>query len=295
MFVNRFKKLRHTGGRLVGSVSCHQLYNGVERQTEGAPNDSVMVVAVLNALFWKILELETSYLNYPYNRTAAGNVVHKSCGRSRVGADRSRWVLCTHTLHYPQSNGLAESVVKSMKKLVIRTFFSRHWLSGAIPRDITAHHRPKLCSDIRSGLWCPPIIAPSRLSAVATDRTAQRYNERADSLPSIRIGTPVRIQDTSTGLWDQIGIVVGIKDHSYYRIEKPSGRVLWRNRRFLRTDHTPEAMHPIPAMHSPIILPPIPAPEVIPPPSTTGTDPPSPPPPRECGSLRDVSMTKMFQ
>jgi hypothetical protein len=63
--------------------------------------------------------------------------------------------------------------------------------------------------------------------------------------PPLRIGTPVRVQDTDMGLWDQIRIVIGIGDRRDYRIKKPSGRVLWSNRRFLRTDHTQEACHRI--------------------------------------------------
>jgi hypothetical protein len=209
------------------------------------------------------------------------------------------------TPHYPQSNGLAESAVKSMKKLVIWTVPNgdldnevflqalvkwrntlRH--HGASPTQIVfehpirslvpAHHRSF------SAEWQQSMAYWNQRAAVATDRAAQRCNERARSFPPLRIGTPVRVQDTDMGLWDQIRIGVGIGDRQDYRIKKPSGRVLWRNRSFLRTDHTQEARPPALPSHLPVTFPSIPASDVIPTP--TGTDPPFPPPPRRSTRVR---------
>jgi hypothetical protein len=143
---------------------------------------------------------------------------------------------------------------------------------------VPAHHRSF------SAEWQQSMAYWNQRAAVATDRAAQRCNERARSFPPLRIGTPVRVQDTDTGLWDQIGIVIGIGDRRDYRIKKPSGRVLWSNRRFLRTDHTQEARPPALPSHLPVTLPSIPASDVIP--TTTGTDPPSPPPPRRSTRMR---------
>jgi hypothetical protein len=104
---------------------------------------------------------------------------------------------------------------------------------------VPAHHRSF------SAEWQQSMADWDTREAIATDCATQRYNECAHSYPPLRIGTPVRVQDTDTGLWDQIGIVIGIGDRRDYRIKKPSGRVLWSNRRFLRTDHTQEACHRI--------------------------------------------------
>jgi hypothetical protein len=158
------------------------------------------------------------------------------------------------TPHNPQSNGLAESAVKSMKKLVIRTvpygdldhevFLQAmvEWRNtprhhGASPAEIVFGHPIRSLVPAHhhsfSSEWQQSMADWDKRAAIATDRAAQRYNERAHSLPPpLRIGTPVHVEDTDTDLWDQIGIVVGIGDRQDYRIKKPSGGELWRN--FLR-------------------------------------------------------------
>ena len=44
----------------------------------------------------------------------------------------------------------------------------------------------------------------------------------------------MRIQDPNSKLWDRVGQVVGIGRHRDYHVKLPSGRIYWRNRRFLR-------------------------------------------------------------
>ncbi|XP_042859319.1 protein piccolo-like [Penaeus japonicus] len=69
---------------------------------------------------------------------------------------------------------------------------------------------------------------------------AQRlYDRSAHILPPLKVGTPVRIQDHTTLRWDKIGTVVGIGRRRDYHIKLPSGRIYWRNRRFLRPYHQP--------------------------------------------------------
>ncbi len=60
------------------------------------------------------------------------------------------------------------------------------------------------------------------------------YNVRAHDLPEIRIGSNVAIQDPGTKLWDVYGVVTYIGPHRRYYVKTQSGRVLVRNRRFLR-------------------------------------------------------------
>ena len=70
--------------------------------------------------------------------------------------------------------------------------------------------------------------------AVLKEKAAAYYDSGAKDLTPFVIGTQVRIQDPSTRLWDKIGEVVAIGSRRTYRIKLPSGRVYWRNRRFLR-------------------------------------------------------------
>ena len=61
-----------------------------------------------------------------------------------------------------------------------------------------------------------------------------RYNQTAKALPPLEIGARVAVQDTQTRLWNCYGVVVQIGRHRKYFVRLQSGRVLVRNRRFLR-------------------------------------------------------------
>ena len=59
------------------------------------------------------------------------------------------------------------------------------------------------------------------------------YNKLAKPLTPLRIGRKVRIQDPITKKWDRCGDIIGIEKHRDYHVRLPSGRVYWRNRRFV--------------------------------------------------------------
>ena len=62
----------------------------------------------------------------------------------------------------------------------------------------------------------------------------QHYNRHAFSLPDIDIGSNVAIQNPITKRWDIYGVVTEIGPYRRYSVKTASGRVLVRNRRFLR-------------------------------------------------------------
>ena len=62
----------------------------------------------------------------------------------------------------------------------------------------------------------------------------QYYNSHAHDLPEIHIGSNVAIHNGETKCWDIYGIVTHIGPHCLYYIKTSSGRVLIRNRWFLR-------------------------------------------------------------
>ena len=72
----------------------------------------------------------------------------------------------------------------------------------------------------------------------AKDDAKGRYDTTTHPLPPLRAGQEVRVQSPTTRLWDAVGVVVGIGRRRDYHIKMPSGRVWWRNRRFLRPTHT---------------------------------------------------------
>ena len=165
------------------------------------------------------------------------------------------------TPHYRQSNGHAEAAVKAMKSLVKKTvnggrLDDEKFLHALLewrntPRNdgmspaqilfghslrtlIPAHHRsfaPK---------WQTSMEDRDRNATELKEAAIERYNKNARPLPSIKIGTTVRIQDPTSKLWDRSGIVVSVGKNRDYRVKQPSGRTLWRNRRFLREDRTAE-------------------------------------------------------
>ena len=53
-------------------------------------------------------------------------------------------------------------------------------------------------------------------------------------LPNLPLGNHVDIQDPTSKLWTRRGAIVGIGRHRDYNVKLPSGRILWRNRRYLR-------------------------------------------------------------
>ena len=157
--------------------------------------------------------------------------------------------------HYPQANGHAEAAVKAVKRLIKKTaangrldsdLFAEgllelrnaprsdgrsaaqvvfgHPLRSAVP----AHHR---AFDRRWQLLadkCDARAAEEKL------KTAERYDSTAKPLPHLRMGQHVLVRDVVTGLWDRTGVISGIGNFRKILVRLPSGRMYWRNRRFLR-------------------------------------------------------------
>ena len=67
----------------------------------------------------------------------------------------------------------------------------------------------------------------------------ENYDKKSHPLRAVSAGRPVRIQDqVSCDKWDKCSIIIGIGNHRYYHVKLPSGRIYWRNRRFIREDTT---------------------------------------------------------
>ena len=62
------------------------------------------------------------------------------------------------------------------------------------------------------------------------ERAVEYYNQHAHTLPDIRVGSNVAVHNSKTKQWDIYGIVVDVGPS----IKLTSGRILVRNRRFLR-------------------------------------------------------------
>ncbi|TRY69982.1 hypothetical protein TCAL_12944, partial [Tigriopus californicus] len=66
------------------------------------------------------------------------------------------------------------------------------------------------------------------------ERINFQYNTTARDLPPLIVGSRVRIQNQSSKLWDRIRYIVSIDKSRDHRVKLGSGRILWRNRRFVQ-------------------------------------------------------------
>ena len=158
--------------------------------------------------------------------------------------------------HYPQANGHAEAAVKSVKRLVQKTTTNGQldddaFTEGLIelrnsPRadgrsaaqilyghplrsTVPAHHRAF------AQCWQKMAEECDAHAAEEKKKVAERYNMTAKPLSEhLRMGQHVLVRDAHTGLWDRTGIISGVGDFRTFLVRFPSGRLCWRNRRFLR-------------------------------------------------------------
>jgi len=157
--------------------------------------------------------------------------------------------------HYPQSNGHAEAAVKSIKHLILKVApsgdidceeFDRGLLelrntpsfTGRSPAQVLYGHPLRSCvpahPDAFSMDWQSKAEDCDRRAAAHAENAAVRYDNQARELPKLKVGQYVRIQDPKTHRWDKVGLVMGVGKARTYEVRVPSGRVYWRNSRFLR-------------------------------------------------------------
>uniref|UniRef100_A0A0P4VQ24 RNA-directed DNA polymerase n=2 Tax=Scylla olivacea TaxID=85551 RepID=A0A0P4VQ24_SCYOL len=161
--------------------------------------------------------------------------------------------------HYPQSNGHAEAAVKSVKQLVMKTApsgtltedFDRGLLElrntprqdGRSPAQVLFGHPLRSCVPAHSvsftAEWQERTEECDRRAAARTEAVKERYDAHARPLPPLDLGAHVRLQDPVTKRWDKVGVVMGIGKSRDYLVKTTAGRVLWRNRRFIRVVPAP--------------------------------------------------------
>jgi transposase InsO family protein len=149
--------------------------------------------------------------------------------------------------HFPSSNGLAESAVKSMKSLVASAtvhgdITCEAFLQGLL--ELRNTPRPNGLSPAQMVFGVPlRSCVPAHCSTfakqwqeVATkedelEATPQDLNRRP--LVPLSVGCKVWLQDPASKRWTRSGTVIQARGRNYH-VKMPSGRVLWRNRRHLR-------------------------------------------------------------
>ena len=147
-------------------------------------------------------------------------------------------------------------MVKSMKKLIATSWNKRSLNEDALCRallqyrntpsrkdglspaqklfgtpvqdSLPAHHRSFL------PCWQKAVTEAETQATNSLEQTQAYYNLHAHTLPDIGIGSRVALQHPQTKMWDIYGTVVDIGPHRRYFIKTQNGRILTRNRLFLR-------------------------------------------------------------
>ena len=153
--------------------------------------------------------------------------------------------------HYPQSNGHAEAAVKSVKHLILKVApsgnidcenFDRGLLelrntpnyTGRSPAQVLYGHPQSFLEK-----WQTQTELCDRRAAKRAQDVERNYNAHAHPLPKLKINDQVRIQDPISLRWDKVGTIIGIGKSRDYHVRLASGRIWWRNRRFLHPVHFP--------------------------------------------------------
>ena len=104
----------------------------------------------------------------------------------------------------------------------------KHYVLNGFPKQ--RHELPEGCRQywkIRADLSIEETLE-------TTEAMKRAYNQHARPLPDLTVGTMVAVQDPGTKYWDIYGVITDIGHHRRYFVKTQSGRVLVRNRRFLR-------------------------------------------------------------
>ena len=177
---------------------------------------------------------------------------------SKLSSFLTTWGV-THQIsspHYLQSNGKAEAMVKSMKKLIssawtgcyvdweklccsllqyCNTPSRKDGLSPAqklFGHPVQDHLPAYRCSFAQE--WQRVSQQSDEIRESSQKETERIYNEHANLLKDLHIGSQVAIQHPRSKLWDIYGTIVAVGPYRSYLIKTQSGHVLARNRRFIR-------------------------------------------------------------
>lgn len=163
---------------------------------------------------------------------------------------------------YPQSNGHAEAAVKSVKQLVMKTAPSGTLIEefdrGLVEFRNTPRQDGRSLAQVLFGRplrscapdhgtsfakeWQERIEKCDRRATARAEAVRERYDSQACPFQPFHLSAHVRVQDPVTKRWKKVAVVIGVGKSRDYLVRTPSGRILWRNRRYLRAVSDPADM-----------------------------------------------------
>ena len=182
------------------------------------------------------------------------------CSRLRIDHE-------TSSAHYPESNGHAEVAVRTVKALTKRADTWEDFQLGLLEIRATP-----LADGLSPAQWMmkrgprttlpgspePPASRQERLQAFRSrlegreKETAHANRSSLEIKKPVAAGDTVRIQDRATKTWDAEGVVVRMQHGGRSALVRTGGRLLSRNRRFLRRLYrSPETADPAPVEPAP--------------------------------------------
>ncbi|XP_037774030.1 uncharacterized protein LOC119570301 [Penaeus monodon] len=144
------------------------------------------------------------------------------------------------------------ATVKSAKYLILKTAPSGNIDTKEFDRGLLELRNTPTASG-RSPARCymaTPSIHYDRRAAARAGHVKSQYNKHARPLPKLSVGDYVHIQNTDAHRWDKVGVAMGCGRNRDYEVQHPSGRVWWRDRRFLRPIPDPSID---PLSHIPVV------------------------------------------
>ena len=188
----------------------------------------------------------------------------------------NQWAVRIHpsSPYYPQSNGHAESSVKAIKHLIIKStrngnLDTDEFAAGLLEFRNSPREDGLSPAQVLFGHPIRSVIPVHRRAYEKEWQTSQdqyeekrkdirskvesKYNLNAKSLSEFKIGSRVNIQNSKTGRWSKTGVIVKIGNKRQYLVKPEHGQLIWRNRRHLRQNYPslPKPFHNMPIDQEP--------------------------------------------